>query len=163
MQISWCACLHSGLILSVHFASDQRQQERKIWNTGEEVLAFFRHVGVHALCICLREVVGPCWYSRYLFFSSRVCVCVCVWVRWKLRLVHAGRTGAGSFFIPLLCALSGEALSPAICLPALGIVIPKYRPVNISLVTATSPPQHARKKGEQSWSGKEMLLVSLFL
>lgn len=43
---------------------------------------------------------------------------------------------------------AGEALSPAICLPALGIVIPKYGLVHIFLVTATSPPQHSRKKKE---------------
>lgn len=117
---------------------------------------FLRHVGVQASCICLREVIGACWYLCYLFFSR----CVYVRVRWKLRLVYAGRTGAGSFFIPLLCALSGKPLSPAICLPALDIVIPKCRPVNISLVTATSSPTTRQEKTK---SGTEMLLVSFCL
>lgn len=54
---------------------------------------------------------------------------------------HAGEDRRRLIFYPLSCVpQSGEALSPAICLPALGIVIPKYRPVNISLVTATSLP-----------------------
>lgn len=48
------------------------------------------------------------------------------------------RGQAPARFLSLSCVpQSREALSPAICLPALGIVIPKYRPVNISLVTAT--------------------------
>lgn len=47
---------------------------------------------------------------------------------------------------PPVASVEGEALSPAICLPAPGIVIPRYRPVNISLVTAASPPQPSRAR-----------------
>lgn len=42
------------------------------------MFAFFRHVGVHALCIYLRKVIGAWCYLCYLFFRSCVCVCVCL-------------------------------------------------------------------------------------
>ncbi len=133
----------------MHLIRDSKSER----NAGWKVLAFFRHVGVRALCICLRKVIRACCYLCYLFFP--LCVCVCA--RREPRWVTPGGQ-APAHFLPLSCVLqSGEALSPAICLPALGIVIPKYRPVNISLVTATSPPQHTGKK--KSWGGKEMLLA----
>lgn len=82
-------------------------------------------------------------------FSALVwaCVCLCiVCARWEPRW-GVPRGQAPAHFLSLSrVPQSGEALSPAICLPALGIVIPKYKPVNISLVTATSPPQHAKRK-----------------
>lgn len=72
----------------------------------------------------------------------------------------AWRAGTGSFFIPpprlLARSVRGEALSPAICLPATGIVIPKCGPVNISLVVATNPRPTQRsgkeeEKKRQKW------------
>lgn len=94
-----------------------------------------------------------------LFVFSLVCVCVCA--RQELRWVTPGGE-APAHFLSLSCVpQSGEALSPAICLPALGIVIPKYRPVNISLVTATSPPQHTRTK--KAGEGRRCSLPALLL
>ena len=105
------------------------------------------------------------------FFPSPALVCV---------LVHNARRGGFTpggqapdhflfFFLALSCAAqSREALSPAICLPAPGIVIPKYRPVNISLVTATSPQQHAAEKKEEGkkaagrYSSSSLLLCPFF-
>lgn len=113
-----------------------------------------RHVGVDALCICRGKVIEPCCYLCDLFFSS--CVHVCA---------HGGFTPGGrapARFLSLSCAAqSGEALSPAICLPALGIVIPKYRPVNISLVTATSPQQHSVGGGREDEEERRCSLCTL--
>lgn len=129
------------------------------------MLAFFlfRHVGVHALCICLRKVIGACCYFCYLFFQlSCEWVCVCVGARWEPRWGVPWGQAPPNFLSLSRVPQSGEALSPAICLPALGIVIPKYKPVNISLVTATSPPQHTKRK-KKCWRRKEMLLAHSLL
>lgn len=96
-----------------------------------------------------------------LVFSSCVYMCVCARLVW---VCHEDRRRL--IFLSLSSVLqSGEALSPAICLPALGIVIPKYRPVNISLVTATSPPQHTRKgkKKKKAEEGRRCSLLTILL
>lgn len=83
-----------------------------------------------------------------LFVFQLLCSCVCA--QRKSRWVTPGGQASAHFLSLSRASRSGEALSPAICLPALGIVIPKCRPVNISLVTATSLPQHSRKGGGEA-------------
>lgn len=104
-------------------------------------------------------------HQGVLIFTLSVSLCVLVESRGSPR---AWRTGTGSFFITpprlLVRSVRGEALSPAICLPAPGIVIPKCGPVNISLVIATSPrPPQCSRKEEKKKSGIEILLASLSL
>lgn len=108
-----------------------KQSEKE--NSGWEVFAFLgMNVGVHALYFFLEK----CHQGMLLFLlcsPTLVFVC-CGGSRWEdvSRLI----------FLSLSSGLqSEEALSPAICLLVLDIVIPTYRPVNISLVTAASLPQ----------------------
>lgn len=96
-----------------------------------------------------------------LFVFQLLCSCVCA--QRKSRWVTPGGQASAHFLSLSRASRSGEALSPAICLPALGIVIPKCRPVNISLVTATSLPQHSRKGGKQKRKGDAPLILCPFL
>lgn len=148
------------------FASDQdtTNKSKRYGNTG--CLCFFlRHVGVHALCICLWKVIGACCYLCYLFFSSFSCVCAFVPGESGGWVTPGGQ--APAHFLSLSCVPQlGGALSPAIYLPALCIVIPKYRPVTISLVTATSPPATQREKKKEKKKpvqGRRCSLLSLLL
>lgn len=93
-------------------------------------------------------------------FSALVCVCA----RRELRWVTPGGQALAHFLFLSCVPQSVEALSPAICLPALGIVIPKYRPVNISLVTATphSPTtHHSTAHHKQAREGRRCSLLTL--
>lgn len=103
------------------------------------------------LCAFISEKSSGHGAICVICFSGLAFVCVCVFVHDESWGGFTPGGQAPAHFLSLSCvAQSGEALSPAICLPALGIVIPKYRPVNISLVTATSPQQHTlKKKAEQ--------------
>ena len=150
------------------FASDQdtTNKSKRYGNTGCLCFFFLRHVGVHALCICLWKVIGACCYLCYLFFSSFPCVCAFVPGESGGWVTPGGQ--APAHFLSLSCVpQSGEALSPAIYLPALCIVIPKYRPVTISLVAATSPPATHREKEKEKKNPSELggrcSLLSLLL
>lgn len=106
--------------------------------------AFFRRVGVSEKSP--RHAAAAAIYV--ICFPAPACVCA----RCGSRREDRRRL----IFYPSPAPQSGAALSPAICLPALAIVIPKYRLVHISLVSATSPTQHGgggerEREREQSW------------
>lgn len=78
-----------------------------------------------SLCVRLTDVIGARCYLCYLFLGSPVFV----HDRGGLRLEDRCRL----IFYPASSPSAG-ALSPAISLPGLGIVIPECRSVNILLV-----------------------------
>lgn len=159
----------AGLILSgtFFFASDQdtTNKSKRYGNTGCLGFFFKARRCSRSVHLSLKSHRGMLLFVLFVFQLFFVCVCAFVPGESGGWVTPGGQ--APAHFLSLSCSpQSGEALSPAIYLPALRIVIPKYRPVNISLVTATSPPpathrekEKGKRKGIKKWTGKETLLA----
>ena len=145
----------AGLILSgTFFLHLIKIQQTKASDMGTQVVWVFFFKArrcSRSVHLSLKSHRGMLLFVLFVFQLFFVCVCAFVPGESGGWVTPGGQ--APAHFLSLSCSpQSGEALSPAIYLPALRIVIPKYRPVNISLVTATSPPPRntpGKRKGKK--------------